>query len=125
MKAEGEAEEFAFVRYMNSVPLLDEEDEALRVLCLQWATAGIAKKGHSTVKEGEDRDALVAGEWLGAIPFRSTVSTVHVFRANTETHPLTTKVPWSTHRFYVGRFVRQISLKRITVHEQNSVFFFY
>lgn len=53
MKKEGEGEELALMRYMDWLLLLDKVHEALRFVCLPWATASSAEKKHD-VGEGDE-----------------------------------------------------------------------
>lgn len=69
LTGESEGEELVVVRYMKYVPLLGKLEEALRCLCLQWATAGSAEKERDIEKEGGDGDVVVDGEWYGAVLF--------------------------------------------------------
>lgn len=73
--------------------LLDEVDDALRVLCLQWAIAGSTKESSDTGMQREDREALMAVEWFGALPFQSTVSTAYVALTVTVVYLSTTELP--------------------------------
>lgn len=81
---------------MECGPSLDKMGEAIRYVCLQWATAGSLEEGHDVVEKGEDIDAVAAGEGYRVISFQSTVSTVHVAQANTAVHRLTREQPWSS-----------------------------
>lgn len=96
--------EMCFVQYMDVIKPLHKVDEALRCVCLRWAT-------------GEDHDytmlpfgaapverSVTVGAWYGTEPFGSLLGVVHVLRANYAVHPLTPELPWSHHRFYVNRF---------------------
>lgn len=52
MNGESEDKELASVRYMKCMPPLNELDEALVCVCLQWATAGSAEEAHDVYEEG-------------------------------------------------------------------------
>lgn len=50
MKEKIEGQELAILPYIEFVPSLDEVDKALGCVCLQYATAGSAQKGHVVEK---------------------------------------------------------------------------
>lgn len=60
VRGESECKELGFVRYMKCVPPSDETGEALRCVCLQWAIAVSAEKGHDVEEGARDRDAFEA-----------------------------------------------------------------
>lgn len=93
MKEESEEKNLAILRYMECVPILDETDETLRSLCLQWVTGGSAEKKPDVKKEGGDRYVAAAAEWYGVYSFQGVVSTVHNARENTAVRPFTKKLP--------------------------------
>lgn len=66
-------------------------------MCLQWATAGFGEKRHGAEKKGKYGDAVTASEGPGAAAIQSTVSEVHVVRANTEVYTFTRAPAWSCH----------------------------
>lgn len=71
---------------------------------LQPATTGFVQEGHGVGKEREHRDAVATGDWLRVIPFQITKRTVHFARTGSAVHPSTTKLSWSSHRFYICKF---------------------
>lgn len=75
------------------MPSFYEVDEALRRVCLEWATASSAKKRHDVEERGRGRDAVAAGESFGAVPCPSVVSTVHAARAKPAIHPFRRELP--------------------------------
>lgn len=54
---------------MKCVTSLDEVNEPLRYVCLQWAKSSSAEKGDSVGKGGRDRELVAAVEGTGQIPF--------------------------------------------------------
>lgn len=75
--------------HLKRVTPLEEVNEPLRQLCLQWATAVFAEKRHD-MKENEGyRDAVAAGERFRVILLRSSVSTVHIAWADITVHSFT------------------------------------
>lgn len=77
-KGESEGDGRAFVRYMDFVPSLDKRDEALRCVCLQWATAGCAEEKSKKGETVKERYPVVAGDWFEAIVSRTIVTTALV-----------------------------------------------
>lgn len=61
-------------------------------MCLQWATADSAEKGLGIMEVGEDTDAVMAGEWVGASPFQCTVGLVGASRTDIAAYSFTTKL---------------------------------
>lgn len=110
--------ELAYVRYMECVPPLNNVEETLGCVCLQWATADSVEEQDGAERESGAEGGVVAGEWFGVIPFQSILSTVHIVRANIAVQPFTTELPWTSHRFYINRFFREPGMRRNRVHEQ-------
>lgn len=67
------AKEALFVRYEKCLPPLNEMDEALRCVRLRHATENSAKEKHDVVEKPEDRNAVAANDWVGAVPFHIIV----------------------------------------------------
>lgn len=78
MEKEINGEEFALLHYKEGMLPLYKVDEALSCSCLRWANAGSAKEEHDVEVKRVDRAAVAAGEWIGDVPFQSTVRTMHV-----------------------------------------------
>lgn len=51
MREDSEGKEFAVLQYIECLLPLDEVDEALRCMCLQWATTASAEKEHDLERE--------------------------------------------------------------------------
>lgn len=66
---------------------------------------------------------MAAGEWFGMTPFQSTVSTLPVGPASNALHPFTTKLPCSSHMFYINGFFRESAMRRNQVYEYTEVRF--
>lgn len=115
-KEESEDENLALVRYIQCVSPLDALDRALRYVCLQYAPAGSASKERDIEGQGENRDALVAGEWFRAIPVQSNVSKVHVARSYIAVQPFGTELPWKGHCLYTNSFLRESAVEEGKVH---------
>lgn len=62
MAGDCQGRELAFVLYIECVPHLEEADEAVSCLCLQWATAGSAEREHDVEKKSGDRSAVAASD---------------------------------------------------------------
>lgn len=112
MKRASGGEELALVRYVGRVTPLDDVDETLRRVGLQWATADFAEEEHDVEKKRGAGDTMVADECFGAVPFRSTVSMVLVVRTNTAMCPFTREVAWSSRGLYTNSFFRKCVLKK-------------
>ena len=54
-------------------------------------------------------NVVIAGEWFGLAPIESVEGTVHIVRANMAIHPHTPELPWTSHRFYINRFYREVN----------------
>lgn len=53
MKKESEGDEFAAERYTEDVPSLEDVDEALRCVCLQWKSESSVKMRHDVQRKVE------------------------------------------------------------------------
>lgn len=51
VKGESDGTELAFSRYMECAASLDDVHEALKCVCLQWATSGSGKEGDDAEKK--------------------------------------------------------------------------
>lgn len=99
-----EGAETAYVRFMEWAPPLDAASDALRCVCLRWATAKCEKNESDVNRLKRENTCSAAGEWSGVISFEIILSTVYAFRAYTAVHLSTTELPWSRHRFYTSQF---------------------
>lgn len=69
MKRETEDQALAFVRNIECLRSLDKMDKAVRLVCLQRATASSVEKWHSVEGKGENESAVSADGWFIAILF--------------------------------------------------------
>lgn len=79
-KGRKRGDEPGFLEYTECLLPFDEENKALKCMCLQCATSGTVHEGHDVKADGEDRYAVFGGERLGAIALESTVSTATMFK---------------------------------------------
>lgn len=56
---------------------------------------------------------------VGAVPFQSFLSTVHVARENTAVHPFSTELPYTGYLFYISRFFRESGMRRKIVQGET------
>lgn len=54
------------MRYMKCGKPLDEVDDALRCMCLRWATVGSAEKERNVEEKGGGRDGVAVAKWFRA-----------------------------------------------------------
>lgn len=94
--------EFAFVRYFEITPPIDNVDRVLNCLCLRWATGDECDR--TITPDLQADDTMKVGEWYGVIPFSSITSVHHIVRSNYSVYPFTSQLPWPLYRFYVNRF---------------------
>jgi len=97
--------EYVFVRFMITTPPLDKVDKALGCINLRWETEdGI----DYTVRDNCSRrsDVIVSGENYGLVEFQSVCGDMQLIRANYAISPFCKELPWTHHRFYVNRFLR-------------------
>lgn len=70
VKSDMECVELGFEQYMEYVPLSDVVDEALRCVCLGWATARRARNVVGLERFAEGNFRTKAKKWLDAIVLR-------------------------------------------------------
>lgn len=102
----------ALLQYTKGVPPFDAVDEAMGYVCLRWATVDGGENDNAVDTSVRKSDYKVAGEWFGAIPSQSTLSTVSVVWENIAERPFGTEVPWIRHLTYIDRFFRASGMRR-------------
>lgn len=103
----GKVGEFAFIQYFDCCPPADAIDKELGCVCLRWARTDDEHGASSNmISPG---NVVIAGEWFGLAPIESVEGTVHIVRANMAIHPHTPELPWTSHRFYINRFYREVN----------------
>lgn len=68
---------------------VDAVDDALRRVCLRWATAECEESETEAGGSEEESHRTAARDWSGMTGFESLLSTVRVVRSNLALHPFT------------------------------------
>lgn len=61
LNGEIDEDELAIVQYMDCLAPLDEADETLKCLCLQWLTSGSAEEEKDAKRAEEEKELLAPG----------------------------------------------------------------
>ena len=91
----------------------------LGCICLRWATADEEDRTLD-IQPSLNVNHVLEGEYHGLAPFSSIESTVTVVRSNIAIAPFTDQLPWSSHRFYLNRFMSTKALTMVLYTELSQ-----
>lgn len=103
---------------MECVASLHKVDKPLKCICRQCAAADSEKESCNDGGKAVKRTPVAAGEWFGAIPSQSILSTTHIARPNIAVRPSKSELQWMSHRFHINKFFQQYTKPGSKVDDQ-------